>query len=97
MNKILIAIIAVVSILATANSAAAECFADYRAKKSNPLRLHYGVIQVPDQLCSPDEAARYIAGRISSDGWILLVVDSLFGSAGLAERREDAGQYFLRY
>lgn len=83
--------------LMTATPTLAECYADYRAKKDDPFRLHYGVIRVPDELCSRDGAAQYIAERISSEGWILLAVDSVFGSEGLNQRSEDAGQYYLRY
>ena len=83
--------------LMSATPPLAECYADYRAKKDEPLRLHYGVIRVPDELCSADGAAQYIAERISSEGWTLLVVDSVFGSEGLQQRSEDAGQYYLRY
>ena len=83
--------------LMSATPSLAECYADYRAKKDEPFRLHYGVIQIPDDLCSADGAVQYIAERISSEGWILLAVDSLFGSEGLKQRSEDAGQYYLRY
>ena len=83
--------------LMSATPSLAECYADYRAKKDDPFRLHYGVIRIPDELCSRDGAAQYIAERISSEGWILLVVDSVFGSEGLKQRSEDAGQYHLRY
>jgi hypothetical protein len=42
--------------------AAAACYADYRAQKTNPLDLHYGVIQLPDDACSVGAAAPVIAG-----------------------------------
>lgn len=91
-----IAVVAAFTLM-SATPSLAECYADYRAKKDEPLRLHYGVIRIPDDLCSPEGAAQYIAERISSEGWILLAVDSLFGSEGLRQRSEDAGQYYLRY
>ena len=98
MKKLLIRLItATVLVLASMSPAASECFAEYKAKKDDPLRLHYGVIQIPDGLCSREGAGRYIAARISVEGWSLLAVGRVFGPAGLNERKRDAGQYFLRY
>jgi len=80
--------------------AAAECFADYKAKRDNPLRLHYGVIALPDAACTSHEAAApVIAERIGGDGWTLLDVVSIFGAAELDDekRKESAGDYYLRY
>ncbi|MEM7490922.1 MAG: hypothetical protein AAF390_17540 [Pseudomonadota bacterium] len=76
--------------------AAAECYADYKAKQDNPLQLHYGVIQIPDDACDPAAAAGIIAQRLG-DGWELLEVDSVFGPEGLDQRRERAAEFFLRY
>ena len=84
-------------LLALPAGAAAACFADYKAKKDNPLRLHYGVIEVPDNACSPGAASSIVANRIARDGWTLLTVQSTFGRDGLQEREGSAGQYFLRY
>ena len=81
----------------SAAPASAACYADYKAKQDNPLRLHYGVIQVPDRACDPGAAARVIARRIAGDGWELLNVLGVFGDEGLAGRRASAGQFFLRY
>ncbi len=39
--------------LALAGPAAAECYADYKAKRDEPLQLHYGVARVSDANCSP--------------------------------------------
>ncbi|SMH47160.1 hypothetical protein [Maritimibacter sp. HL-12] len=80
--------------------AAAECYADYKAKRDNPLRLHYGVIELPDAACGSHEAAASeIAERIGGDGWTLLDVVSIFGAADLDDdkRKESAGDYYLRY
>jgi hypothetical protein len=77
--------------------ASASCYADYKAKRDNPLRLHYGVIELPDSACSPDAAKNQIAQRISADGWKLLNILSIFQNDGLEERKASAGQYFLRY
>ncbi len=80
--------------------AAAECYADYKAKRDDPLRLHYGVIALPDAACaSADAAAEAIAARIGVDGWTLLAVVSIFDESGLDDekRRASAANYFLRY
>lgn len=76
--------------------AAAECFADYKAKRDDPLRLHYGVYRVAGA-CSADQAARELAPRLAADGWELLNIMGLFDEGGLAERRESAGDFYLRY
>ena len=97
MVRLMIQAIVLAAFLLQASTAAAECYADYKAKKDRPLRLHYGVIRIPDPHCTGEAAAGYIADRIASEGWILLVVGSLFGAEGLQVRSEDAAQYFLRY
>ncbi len=81
-----------------AAAAAADCFADYKAKKDDPLRLHYGVIELPDAACrDPGRAEREISRRIAAGGWQLLTVMGIFGPEGLAERRESAGAFYLRF
>lgn len=81
-----------------ATPAAAACYADYKASREPPLRLHYGVIALPEAACETRQtAAREIARRIGREGWTLLDVVSLFGSEGLNRRRADAGDFFLRY
>ncbi len=82
--------------LAIASSASAQCFADYKAKQDNPLRLHYGVIQLQGA-CSASAARNEVAGRIARDGWTLLNIMSVFGPEGLNERKDSAGPYFLRF
>lgn len=77
-------------------ASAAECFADYKAKRDNPLRLHYGVVQVTGP-CNAADARAEIAARLERNGWTLLNVVSLFDRSGLEERQRSAGQYFLRF
>jgi hypothetical protein len=78
--------------------ASADCYADYKAKQDDPLRLHYGVAQVSDGACGDaGAAASELAPRLSADGWTLLNVVSTFGPEGLDERKASAGDYFLRY
>lgn len=81
----------------TASAAQADCYADYKAKQDNPLRLHYGIMSVPDNACSPAAAARVIAPRLAQNGWTLLNVVSVFGPEGLGERKASAGAYFLSF
>ncbi len=75
---------------------AAECYADYKAKRDNPLKLHYGVAEVRGA-CTKSAAKSEIRTRVSRDGWVLLNVMSVFDASGLAERKRSAGQFFLRY
>ncbi len=82
--------------LTLAAPAGAACYADYKAKQDGPLRLHYGVIALPESACSAEAAAAQIAARLG-DGWTLLEVVSVFEDDGLEQRRSSAGDYFLRY
>ncbi|MEM0934489.1 MAG: hypothetical protein AAF646_09190 [Pseudomonadota bacterium] len=87
--------LALVTLLA-ALPADAQCYADYKAKQDNPLRLHYGVAQVSGA-CAPGDAERELRPRLARAGWELLNVMGVFGPEGLDERRNSAGQHFLRY
>jgi len=73
----------------------AECYADYKAKQDNPLRLHYGVAQV--SACDKAAAKAELADRLAAAGWTLLNVLSVFGPEGLEERKASAAEYFLRF
>lgn len=83
--------------LALASPASAACYADYKAKQDNPLRLHYGVAELPDSACDKRGAKAALAPRLANQGWTLLNVLSIFGPDGLAERKASAGDYFLRF
>ena len=89
MNPLRLAVL----LLAFALPAHADCYVDYKAKMDDPLRLHYGVAEVSD--CS-DPAAE-LAPRLEANGWTLLAIISTFGPEGLDERRDSAGEYFLRF
>jgi len=82
------------SLVATAG--AAECYADYKAKRDNPLRLHYGVVQITGP-CSNPQARDEVSARLERNGWTLLNVMSLFDASGLEERKRSAGQFYLRF
>lgn len=76
--------------------AQAACFADYKAKQDNPLRLHYGVAEIGGD-CSPDNAQAQLEPRLAQQGWQLLNILSVFDETGLDQRRESAGANFLRF
>jgi len=95
--KPLAAIAVLVFGLAFASHADAACYADYKAKQDNPLRLHYGVIELPDQACDRRGARVAATRRLANEGWTLLNVLSIFGPEGLNERKASAGDYFLRF
>ena len=81
---------------ALTSGAAAQCFADYKARQDSPLRLHYGVVQLSGQ-CSKGAAKSELTGRLAASGWTLLQVMSVFGPEGLDQRKDSAGQYYLRF
>ena len=83
-------------LLLGATTAQAACYADYKAKQDNPLRLHYGVVEVRGD-CSVSSAERQLQDALASNGWQLLNVLGVFDDAGLDERKDSAGEYFLRF
>jgi hypothetical protein len=85
-----------IALALTATTASAACYADYKARKDDPYGLHYGVAQISGA-CTAAQAQAELAPRLATDGWQLLSVEGVFDDAGLDERRESAGQYFLRY
>jgi len=84
------------SLLLAAPAFAESCYADYKAKQDNPLRLHYGVIQI-DGPCNKESAKSQTSSRLQAEGWTLLSILSTFGADGLAERKQSAGPYYLRF
>jgi hypothetical protein len=90
-------ILVFIFVLLAALPAQAECYADYKAKQDDPLRLAYGVAQVSDSNCDPGAASGELAPRLAAAGWELLSVMSTFGPEGLGERQASAGDHFLRY
>ena len=91
-------ILALGAAIALAAPAQAACYADYRAQQNNPVRFHYGVAQIPDSACgNTGAAASALSGRLAQNGWTLVNVISTFRDDGLASRRGNAGQFYLRY
>ncbi|WP_037228024.1 hypothetical protein [Roseobacter sp. GAI101] len=82
--------------LAALPAQAAGCYADYKAKQENPLRLHYGVAQISGA-CDRAASQAELTQRLAAKGWTLLTVISVFGEDGLNQRRDSAGQNFLRF
>ena len=84
----------IVLVLALSGPGFAACFADYKAKRDKPLRLHYGVIELSDAVCdNPGRARAEISRRIAVDSWDLLTVMSNFGRGGLEQRQKNAGEF----
>lgn len=92
--------LSVLAVMLSGAAASAECYADYKAKQDaqqdDPLRLHYGVAEITGD-CTPDAAAEDLAPRLQAGGWQLLNVVSTFDDAGLEERKDSAGEFFLRF
>jgi hypothetical protein len=84
------------SLALAAPATAASCYADYKAKQDNPLRLHYGVAQL-NGVCNRSAAQAELNQRLRAQGWTLLNVVSVFGPEGLAQRKNSAGSNYLRF
>lgn len=81
-----------------AGGADAACYADYKAKRDAPLRLHYGVMEVAAERCARSaEIETRVEERLRAGGWLLLQVMSVFGEDGLEDRKADAGEFYLRF
>ena len=89
-------ILALLAPLLAPGAAEAACYADYKAKREDPLRLHYGVAEIGGE-CGRSAARQELAPRLAEAGWTLLNVVSVFDESGLEEKRDSAGQNFLRY
>ena len=96
MKQVILTTLSAAFFAVAAQAASAECYADYKAKRDNPLKLHYGVMQVSGN-CSKQAATAQIAKRLRANGWTLLNVLSVFDGSGLNERKNSAGQFYLRF
>ena len=63
-------------LLATPTLAQAACKAEYKAKRDNPLELHYDVAQISGACTIPNARAQ-LGDRLSSRGLTLLKVLSV--------------------
>ena len=83
--------------LALAGQASAQCFADYKAKQDNPLRLQYGIVELPDNACSSRAAASdYVRQVVARSGWTLLQIESIFDASEFQRRSANAGAIHRR-
>lgn len=89
-------LLTLVLVILFAGTADARCYADYKAKRDQPLRLHYGVAELRGA-CNQRAAQSELRDRLSANGWTLLQVMSVFGPDGLDRRKASAGSYYLRY
>ncbi|SDY18544.1 hypothetical protein [Citreimonas salinaria] len=78
-------------------SARADCFAAYKAKQDDPLRLHFGVLKLDGDCPAPDVATDAARARLDAAGWTLLDVVGLSETEPGDDRKADAGQFYLRY
>ena len=78
-------------------TARADCFAAYKAKQDNPLRLHFGVLKLDGDCPAPDAATAAARARLDAAGWTLLNVVGLSETEPGDDRKADAGQFYLRY
>ena len=88
--------VATLAVFLAAGPVSAACYADYKAKQDNPLRLHYGVAEINGS-CNRAAAQEELKGRLAGQGWTLLNVVSVFGDDGLEQRKSSAGSNFLRF
>ncbi|MDF1726299.1 MAG: hypothetical protein P1U53_00990 [Sulfitobacter sp.] len=96
MKQTALTLLVCLSMALAAPAQAEDCYADYKAKQDNPLRLHYGVAQIAGA-CTPASARAELAPRLARQGWTLLNIVSLFGPEGLAQRKASAGSNYLRF
>ncbi|MCH8464994.1 MAG: hypothetical protein LAT78_00250 [Roseinatronobacter sp.] len=97
MRKTYSFLFASVMVLALAGQASAQCYADYKAKQDNPLRLQYGLIELPEAACSSAQAAAdYAREVIARSGWTLLQIESILDETEFQRRRANAGAIHLR-
>ena len=89
-------ILLTLAFLAVSSAAQAACYADYKAKRDDPLRLHYGVAEIMGA-CSLEGALVELTPRLAADNWQLLNILGVFEDDGLEERQANAGEYYLRY
>ena len=65
MRQMLSKIALCLALTAPAPAYAETCFADYKAKQANPLRLHYGVMQLQGP-CRKNAARAEVSARLAA-------------------------------
>ena len=98
MIKRLTFMLVVLTAMALSGTASAACYADYKAKRDDPLRLHYGVMELPSAVCADQaQVPAEVTKRLADNDWTLLSILSVFFDDELENRRESAGDFFLRF
>jgi hypothetical protein len=78
-------------------SAQAACYADYKAKQENPLKLHYGIMKFDSVECTASIVQKKVALRLLPHGWTLLNLLTVSRKLPTTQRKDNAGENFLRY
>jgi len=78
-------------------SAQAACYAEYKAKQENPLKLHYGIMKFDSVECTASIVQKKVALRLLPHGWTLLNLLTVSRKLPTTQRKENAGENFLRY
>ena len=78
-------------------SAQAACYADNKAKQENPLKLHYGIMKFDSVECTASIVQKKVALRLLPHGWTLLNLLTVSRKLPTTQRKENAGENFLRY
>lgn len=84
-------------ILSMASGAQAACFAHYKAKQENPLKLAYGIMSVGDAQCSATAAKATVKNRLLQNGWVLLNIVRVTTKAPTTSEERNAGAHYLRF
>lgn len=83
--------------VALPSTALADCYVEYKAKKDNPLRLHYGIVALDGSCPASGTAVQQAAHRVAAGGWTLLNVVGLSETTPSGNKRANAGDYYLRF
>lgn len=75
----------------------AGCYAEYKAKRENPLKLHFGVSEILDSPCTVETAEAGLTSRLENDGWILLTIVAMIDETELEAVKTRAGAFYLKY
>ena len=94
--KPMMTVLALLGALTLATPATAACFVEYKAKQDDPLRLHYGILEISTTSC-PGNAQALAAARLQNGGWTLLTVLGLSTDTPSAQQRANAGENYLRF
>ena len=95
-KRILSALVGLVLTLCLPSYASADCLYAYKAKRDNPLKLHYGVMALSGA-CDVPSATQEASQRLALNGWSLLVLLERVDGSKVSQYKETAGEYFLRF